>query len=161
MRIDRGARSQTKTSTAQALQWAPTGLGFISYANRTLVSKAPGPTIATYAAPLPQPGTGSHMCIFFLYGQQPLRHFPMAFVASGAENRTKFGLGDFAEQLGTGQPLAANHFVSQSLSTMIGNGTVTGVGGSIAKRIAWAPLDWRGYGVGTKVELWWSCQRFS
>ena len=64
----------------------------------------------------------------------------MAFVALGVAKRTKFDIGGFSERAGLGKPLAANYFVSESMSTMTGNGSATGVGGSSGTSISSMPI---------------------
>lgn len=84
----------------------------------------------------------------------------MAFVALGVAKRTKFDIGDFSERAGSGKPLVANYFVSESMSTMTGNGIATGVGGSSGISISSMPItgkavgwDWRGILVELSIAL--------
>ena len=102
------------------------------------------------------PGTVLHEYIF-LFLQQPANFkVPMSFAGFGAENRTKFGLGDFAEQAGLRKPLAANYFVSGSNSTRTGNATATGVGGGSEASISSRPVTGEDVGCdqcGVLVEL--------
>lgn len=146
--IDTGAAPQTNTSTAQVLQWAQPGLTCTPYENRTLVSNASSRAIAPYAASCPQPGTGLHN-VYSFFPQQP-GNFTLlkAFVAVGGENRTKFDIGDFAEQAGLGKSLAANYFVSRRISTMTGNGTATGVDESSKSSTSSTPITGEAVGWG-------------
>lgn len=154
--VDGGTASQTNTSTAGFLQWALCGLAFVSYEDRTLASSASSQVIAPYAGPTPRPGTALHEYIFLLFQQPASFTLPMAFAGFGAENRTKFELGDFAEQAGLRKPLTANYFISGSNSTRTGNATATGVGGGSEASISSRPVTGEGVGwdrCGVLVEL--------
>lgn len=74
-------------------------------------------------------------------------------MALGVAKRTKLGIGDFSERAGLGKPLAANYFVSESMSTMTGNGTATGVGGSSGTSISSMPISGKTVGSG-KGQKW-------
>lgn len=120
----------------------------LSYENRSLVSNASSRAIAPYTASSPQPGTGLHN-VYSFFSRQP-GNFTLlkAFVAVGAENRIKFGIDDFAEQVGLRKSLAANYFVSRSISTMTGNGTATGVDESSKSSTSSTPITGEAVGWG-------------
>lgn len=84
--------------------------------------------------------------ILFWFQQAANFTLPVTFVARGVGDRTRFDLGDSAEQAGLETPLAAGYSVSKRMSTMTGNGTATGIEGIGETWTSIGANDWGGRG---------------
>ena len=119
--------AQTTTNSLNVPKWAQLGLMFLSYENRTLVSKL------------------DHTCVFsflfFLLQQPSNTTLPALFVARGARFRIMFDLGRACEVSGFGKGGGGRSLIVESMSIMSGKVIAIGLGGSSQTWIVSVPIS--------------------
>lgn len=84
--------------------------------NTTTTLKANAPFIANWIGPEPPPGSGPHRYVFLLYEQpegfEVQRYAPGAGKEMGIWGRVRFDLDGFEREVGLGEVVAVNYFLS-------------------------------------------------